>query len=229
LVPRLRPCSACLAGVARAARLELVPVRSPPGPSLPHGVLAGIGWARSCRGERRPSRIPRGCRGECHATSPSNALALVGRCRRAAGRRQRASLPEPPGAHHHRLRRRRRVRYYRASDRATAVGPARPTVHRREPTWRGHQSRDGSGRPRAPRRLYASPGRRGQRRQRNALRKAQIRFREGHRTGRRHHSISFRPIPFRSSSPMPRPTPERSRLHRPAPGARSTSRANCSR
>src|SRR5262249_22314643 len=39
----------------------------------------------------------------------------------------------------------------------------------------------------------------------------------------------FRPKAFRSSSPMPRPTPERSRLHRPAPGARSISRANCSR
>src|SRR5262249_7695712 len=70
----------------------------------------------------RPWPIPRGCRGECHATSPSNALALVGRCRRAPGRRQRASLSEPPGAHHHRLRRRPRLRHCRASDRATAVG-----------------------------------------------------------------------------------------------------------
>ena len=78
----------------------------------------------------------------------------------------------------------------------------------------------------------------GERDQRDALRQAQFQFHPRHRAGRGHHPRAhsswwsihrFRPRPFPSSSPMPRPIRARSTWRRPATGPRPTWPASCSR
>ena len=82
-------------------------------------------------------------------------------------------------------------------------------------TVRGRrQYRNGGGRARPRRRLYAAACRFGERDQRDALRQSQFQFHPRHRAGRKHHARAassswsirrFLPRRFPSSSPMPRP------------------------
>ena len=83
------------------------------------------------------------------------------------------------------IRRRRRDRHHRTPDGSMAVGAARSAIRHREPAGCRRQYRHRGGRARAAGRLYAPPGRRCERDQRDALRQAQFQFHPRHRAGRR--------------------------------------------
>ena len=97
----------------------------------------------------------------------------------------------------------------RAPDGPMAVGAARPTIHHREPAGRRQQHRHRSRRESAAGRLHAPHGCRGERDQRDALRKAQFQFHPRHRAGRKYCRVA--PTSWWS---IHRPSQDRSRIHR---------------
>src|SRR6516165_1308266 len=94
-----------------------------------------------------------------------------------------------------------------------AIRPARAAVHHREPARRQHQYSDRGGCSCTARRLHAAVGGRHERHQRDALRKAQIRFHQGHDASCRHH-----PIPQRYRGDPIVSGEDHSRVDRPCQG-----------
>ena len=119
-----------------------------------------------------------------------------------------------------------------------AVGAARPAIRHREPAGRRRQHRHRSGR--AGRRRTATRSSWSRRRMRSTRRSTTISISISSATSRRSRALSacpsswwsihrFRPRPFPSSSPMPRPIRARSTWRRAGNGTRHMSPASCSR
>ena len=131
----------------------------PPLPTLQTHLTCGL--SEGCLGSY--SRADQTCHPgpASHAALASSSIAA--HRRRARGRgfgaaRRRARLSDACGAHRRRLSARRADRHLRPPDRAVAVGPLAPAVHRRQPAGRRQHDRDRVRRRGAGGRLHAAAG-----------------------------------------------------------------------